>query len=55
MLRKGLKEIGILKSEASNSYHRLNPTSIGSLRTLRCMSSSFSFVMANRHENTAVS
>lgn len=29
MLRKGLKEIGILKSEASNSYHQLNPTSIG--------------------------
>ncbi|PON81664.1 Peptidase M24, methionine aminopeptidase [Trema orientale] len=29
MLRKGLKEIGILKKEASNSYHLLNPTSIG--------------------------
>ncbi|EXB53017.1 putative Xaa-Pro aminopeptidase 3 [Morus notabilis] len=29
MLRKGLNEIGILKSEASHSYHQLNPTSIG--------------------------
>ncbi|XP_062143545.1 intermediate cleaving peptidase 55, mitochondrial [Alnus glutinosa] len=29
MLRKGLKEIGILKSEGSSSYHQLNPTSIG--------------------------
>ncbi|KAG2695828.1 hypothetical protein I3760_07G030300 [Carya illinoinensis] len=29
MLRKGLKEIGILKDEGSRSYHQLNPTSIG--------------------------
>lgn len=31
MLRKGLKEIGILKDEGSRSYHQLNPTSIGSV------------------------
>ncbi|KAM2625753.1 hypothetical protein TB1_032574 [Malus domestica] len=29
MLHKGLKEIGILKDSRSNSYHRMNPTSIG--------------------------
>lgn len=29
MLRKGFKEIGILKDEGSSSYHQLNPTSIG--------------------------
>lgn len=29
MLRKGLKEMGILKDEGSSSYHQLNPTSIG--------------------------
>ncbi|KDP23369.1 hypothetical protein JCGZ_23202 [Jatropha curcas] len=29
MLRKGLKEIGILRDSGSNSYHLLNPTSIG--------------------------
>ncbi|XP_017700355.2 intermediate cleaving peptidase 55, mitochondrial isoform X2 [Phoenix dactylifera] len=29
MLRRGLKEIGILKDETSYSYHELNPTSIG--------------------------
>lgn len=30
MMRKGLKEIGILEDEGSSTYHRLNPTSIGS-------------------------
>ncbi|KAJ9186017.1 hypothetical protein P3X46_005575 [Hevea brasiliensis] len=29
MLRKGLKEIGILRDSGSSSYHLLNPTSIG--------------------------
>ncbi|KAF3453936.1 hypothetical protein FNV43_RR04377 [Rhamnella rubrinervis] len=29
MLRKGLKEIGILKDGGSSLYHQLNPTSIG--------------------------
>ncbi|XP_050226090.1 intermediate cleaving peptidase 55, mitochondrial [Mercurialis annua] len=29
MLRKGFKEIGILKNSGNNSYHLLNPTSIG--------------------------
>lgn len=29
MLRKGLKEIGILKDGRSSLYHHLNPTSIG--------------------------
>ncbi|XP_061945398.1 intermediate cleaving peptidase 55, mitochondrial [Populus nigra] len=29
MLCKGFKEIGILKGSGSNSYHQLNPTSIG--------------------------
>ncbi|KAG1326151.1 intermediate cleaving peptidase 55, mitochondrial [Cocos nucifera] len=29
MLRRGLKEIGILKDETSYSYHQLNPTSVG--------------------------
>lgn len=29
ILRKGFQEIGILKNSSSNSYHRLNPTSIG--------------------------
>ncbi|GAV57065.1 Peptidase_M24 domain-containing protein/AMP_N domain-containing protein, partial [Cephalotus follicularis] len=29
MLQRGLKEIGILKSDGSNSYNWLNPTSIG--------------------------
>lgn len=29
MLRRGLKEIGILNDEASYTYHQLNPTSIG--------------------------
>lgn len=29
MMRKGLKEIGILEDEGSSAYHRLNPTSIG--------------------------
>ncbi|KAM1272354.1 hypothetical protein ACFX2J_033051 [Malus domestica] len=29
MLHKGLKEIGILKDSRSNSYHQMNPTSIG--------------------------
>lgn len=29
MLRRGLKEIGILNDEASFTYYQLNPTSIG--------------------------
>ncbi|KAL5582648.1 hypothetical protein UlMin_015090 [Ulmus minor] len=29
ILRKGFQEIGILKNSSSNSYHQLNPTSIG--------------------------
>ena len=29
MLRKGFKEIGILKDEGNSLYNMLNPTSIG--------------------------
>jgi hypothetical protein len=31
MLRKGFKELGILKGEMSSSYYELNPTSVGML------------------------
>ena len=54
MLRKGLKEIGILKKEASNSYHLLNPTSIGSLCISLDTSSSSTYVTNIRHENVAL-
>jgi len=30
MQQKGLKELGILRGVGSSSYHKLNPTSIGS-------------------------
>lgn len=30
MLQKGLKDLGILRDAGSSSYHKLNPTSIGS-------------------------
>ncbi|KDO81637.1 hypothetical protein CISIN_1g0115362mg, partial [Citrus sinensis] len=29
MLRKGLKEIGIVNSDGTDPYNELNPTSIG--------------------------
>lgn len=36
MLRKGFKELGILKDESYRSYHQLNPTSIGYSPYISC-------------------
>ncbi|XP_070676885.1 intermediate cleaving peptidase 55, mitochondrial [Malus domestica] len=54
MLHKGLKEIGILKDSRSNSYHQMNPTSIGfSVHSLTKISV-FCFSNIIRHQSDYV-
>lgn len=52
MLRKGLKEIGILKDGDNSLYHQLNPTSIGFHASFDMKVPSVTII---RHEQMALS
>ncbi|CAN6581820.1 unnamed protein product [Malus baccata var. baccata] len=54
MLHKGLKEIGILKDFRSNSYHQMNPTSIGFSVPSLTKISVFCFSNIIRHQSDYV-